>query len=87
MEPSTVPCGTPESTVTCWDDSPSNVTLIFLFVRKFASHLCTDPLIPYWSNLCSSFLWGTVSKVFEKSNIAMSICLPLSRYLELQKNP
>jgi hypothetical protein len=32
-------------------------------------------------------LWGTVSKVFEKSNIAMSICLPLSRYLELQKNP
>jgi hypothetical protein len=26
MGPSTVPCGTPESTVTCWDDSPSNVT-------------------------------------------------------------
>jgi hypothetical protein len=29
MGPSTVPCGTPESTVTCWDDSPSNVTLGF----------------------------------------------------------
>jgi hypothetical protein len=66
--PSTVPCGTPESTVTCWDDSPSNVTLIFLFVRKFISHLCTGLLIPYWSNLCSRFLWGTVSKAFEKSN-------------------
>jgi hypothetical protein len=26
MGPSTVPCGTPESTVICWDDSPSNVT-------------------------------------------------------------
>ena len=74
MGPSTVPCGTPESTVTCWDDSPSNVTLIFLFVRKFVSHLCTGPLIPYWSNLCSSCLWGAVSKAFEKSNIAMSIC-------------
>ena len=22
---STVPCGTPETTVTCWDDSPSNI--------------------------------------------------------------
>jgi hypothetical protein len=54
--------------LTCWDDSP-NVTLIFLFVRKFISHLCTGPLIPYWSNLCSSFLWGIVSKAFEKSNI------------------
>ena len=60
MRQSTVPCGTPESTVTCWDDSPSNVTLIFLFVRKFVSHLCTGPLIPYWSNLCISFLWGSV---------------------------
>ena len=78
MGPSTVPCGTPESTVICWDDAPSNVTLIFLFVRKFISHLCTGPLIPYWSNLCSRVLWGTVSKAFEKSNIAMSICLPLS---------
>ena len=36
--------------MTCWDDSPSNVTLIFIFVRKFVSHLCTGPLIPYWSN-------------------------------------
>jgi hypothetical protein len=24
MVPGTVPCGTPESTVTCWDDSPIN---------------------------------------------------------------
>ena len=31
MGPSTVHCGAPGSIVTCWDDSPSNVTLIFLF--------------------------------------------------------
>ena len=46
--------GTPESTMACWDDSPK-VTLIFLFVWKFVSHLCTGPLISYWSNLYNSF--------------------------------
>jgi hypothetical protein len=52
-----------EESVSC----PSNVTLVFLFVRKFVSQLCTGPLIPYWSNLCSSFLWGAVSKAFKSS--------------------
>jgi hypothetical protein len=74
--------------VTCWYDFPSNVTLIFLFVRKFVSHLCTGPLIPYWSNLCSSFLWGTVSKAIEKSKF-VCLCRGTSncrKTLEIQKN-
>jgi hypothetical protein len=50
MRQSTVPCGTPESTVTCWDDSPSNVTLIFFFVRKFVSH-CSRKLSASISNI------------------------------------
>ena len=36
-EPRTVPCGTPESTVTDSDSWPSTTTFIFLFVKK--SHI------------------------------------------------
>ena len=34
MGPSTVPCGTPETTVTCWDDSPSNIDRDSSAVRR-----------------------------------------------------
>ena len=35
--PRTVPCGTPESTLTDSDSSPSTTTFIFLFVKKSRS--------------------------------------------------
>ena len=39
------------------------------------NHECNGPLIPYWSNLWRSLLWGTVSKALEKSRMAISTCL------------
>ena len=72
---STVPWGTPESTVVSFDFSPS-VRIDSL--RKFVSHLWILLFIPYWCNLWRSLLCGTVSKAFEKSNIATSNWCPLS---------
>ena len=72
--PSTVPWGTLKSTGV----SPSTIVGIDLAVRKFASHLWILPFIPYWCNLWRSLLCGTVSKAFQKSNIATSIWCPLS---------
>ena len=76
--PSTVPCGTPESTVASSDSSPSITTFIFLFLRKFANQLLIEPLTPYSSSLLSNLLCGTVSKAFEKSRIATSVCMATS---------
>ena len=45
--PKTVPWGTPETIVVSPDDSPSMMVRIDLAVRKFLSHLCVFPLIPY----------------------------------------
>ena len=45
--PSTVPCGTPESTVASSEYSPSSATRIFLSVRKDVSHVWSGPLIPH----------------------------------------
>ena len=70
MGPSIVPCGTPEYTVTCWDDSPSNVTLIFLFVRNFVSHLCTR----YDNVTLSPLLLGLEQKRTE-GYVIVSICV------------
>ena len=75
--PSTVPWGTPESTVVSFDFSPSTIVHIDLAVRKFVSHLWILSFIPYWCNLWRSLLCGAVSKAFEKSNIATSIWCPL----------
>ena len=71
--PRTVPCGTPEPTVTWCVVWPSSTTCIVLAVRNWVSHACIWPLIPYADSLCRNFLWGTVSKAFEKSSIAQSI--------------
>ena len=52
--------------------------LIFLLVRKFVSQVCTVPLTQYWSSLCNSFLWDTVSNVLLKTRTATSVCIPAS---------
>ena len=44
--PRTVPCGTPESTVTESDSSPSTTTFIFLFVKKSNSQELILPSTP-----------------------------------------
>ena len=41
--PITVPCGTPESTGTSLEDSPSNTTLIERSIKKFSSLLSVVP--------------------------------------------
>ena len=61
-----------QSTVASLDSSSSITNFNFLFVRKFASQLLTEPLTSYSSSLLSNLLCGTVSKVFEKSRIATS---------------
>ena len=76
--PSTIPCGTPESTVASSDSTPSITTFIFFFVRKFFSQWLIEPLTPYSSSLLSSLLCGTISKAFEKSRIATSVCMAAS---------
>ena len=44
--PRTVPCGTPESTLTDSDSSPSKTTFIFLFVKKSRSQELILPSTP-----------------------------------------
>ena len=73
--PRTVPWGTPESTLVDSDADPSSTTRIVLLVRKLVSQDKVVPCTPYDESLCKSFWWGTVSKAFEKSNIATSTCL------------
>ena len=41
--PSTVPWGTPESTVASSEYSPSNASHIFLSVRNDVNHVCSGP--------------------------------------------
>ena len=53
--PSTMPWGTPESTVVSFDFSPSTIVRIDLAVKKFVSHLWILPFIPYWCNLWRKF--------------------------------
>ena len=71
--PSTVPLGTPESTVVSLDCSPSTIVRIDLAVRMFVSHLWILPFIPYWCNLWRS----TVCYV--------ELCRKLVRNLILQR--
>ena len=71
--PKTVPWGTPESTVTLLDDSPSTTTCIYLLVRNVPSQWWIDPVIPKLSNLVSNSSFGTVSKAFEKSRMIYSV--------------
>ena len=73
-DPRTVPCGTPESTATSSDCSPSTTAFIFLCVKNIFSQLFIGPRIPYESIFESRFLCGTVSKALEKSKMATSVC-------------
>ena len=78
MGPRTVPCGTPESTLTSSVVSPSSTTLIVLSVRKLVSQVWMLPTMPYFSSLYRSFLWGTVSNALLKFKIGMRTCFPSS---------
>jgi hypothetical protein len=39
MGPSTIPCGTPDSTVASFENSPSRAMRIFSFVKNVVSHV------------------------------------------------
>ena len=78
--PSTVSWGTPGSTLTASDSSPSTPTFIRLFVRKSHSHAFMLPSTQYCLILWRSFLWGKVSNAFEKSGIIISIWIPTSNF-------
>ena len=56
----------------------TNNNLRFSFGRKFFSQLLIEPLTLYSSSLLSNLLCGTVSKAFEKSRIATSVCMAAS---------
>jgi hypothetical protein len=43
MVPSTFPCGTPDSTVASFENSPSRATRILRFVKNVVSHACRGP--------------------------------------------
>ena len=73
MGPSTVPCGTLESTGSSADYSPSTSTFIFLLVRKFLSQQCRFPPIPQLLNLCRNLEWGTVERHFRPSKTSSII--------------
>ena len=70
--PSTVPCGTPETTLVQVECSPPTTTLCLRHLRKFEIQVCVLLWMPYLFNLSRSRLWGTVSNAFEKSIIIMS---------------
>ena len=80
--PRTVPWGTPESTVTLFDCSPSTTTFIVLSFKKDDNHFKVLPWIPYESILCSNLSCGTVSNAFEKTRIATSTWIFLSNDLK-----
>ena len=77
-DPRTVPCGTPESTFTFTDCSPSTTAFIFLCGKNIFNQLFIGPRIPYESIFESNFLCGTVSKALEKSKMATSVFSPVS---------
>ena len=71
--PSTVPWGTPETTLVQVECSPPTTTLCLRRLRKFEIQVCVLLWMPYLFNLFRSRLWGTVSNAFEKSIIIMSV--------------
>ena len=52
----TVPCGTPDLTLTDLDFSPSTKTFCSLVVNQYSSHPCILPLTPQWS-IVSGGVW------------------------------
>ena len=81
--PRTVPCGTPDVTLAVLDLSPSMVTCWSRCVSHASSHDRMFPFMPYDSSFFSRRLCGTVSKALLKSNMSISTCWLLSRFLAM----
>ena len=77
--PNTLPCGTPDVTLTSSDSCPPTLTLCVRPKRNSLIHTTTLESTPEFAILVSSRPWGTKSKAFEKSTIIASILSPLSR--------
>ena len=77
--PNTLPCGTPEVTLTSLDICPPTLTLCVRPKRKSLIHTTTLESTPEFAILFSNRPWGTKSKALEKSTIIASILSPLSR--------
>ena len=77
--PSTMPCGTPDSTGTQPDPSPTTTTLCVRPSRKDFIHAWVFPLIPWFQSLVINRWCGTLSNAFEKSRTIMSTCAFSSR--------
>ena len=71
--PKTVPCGTPESTVTRSDCIPSTTTRCLRCFRKLEIQVQILSSMPSCLSLLSKPSCGTVSNALEKSKTAMSI--------------
>ena len=71
--PRTVPCVTPDSTLTLFDSSPSTTTFIVLSFRKDDNHFNVFPWTQYRFILYDTLSCGTLSNALEKSNMATSI--------------
>ena len=80
--PSTVPCGTPDSTWVQGECPPLTTTLCSRHVRNFEIQACVLLLMPYLFNLFRCRLCGTVSNAFEKYIMIMSNCDLLFRDLD-----
>jgi hypothetical protein len=76
--PRTLPCGTPDVTLTSSDNCPPTLTLCVLPRRNSPIHTTTSspPARPQY--FVSNRSWGTKSKAFEKSIIILSVLPSLS---------
>ena len=66
--PSTVPCGTPETTSALLDLEPLTTTYSDLLDKNAEIQFKTCFETPYWCNFDLSNSCGTVSNAFSKSN-------------------
>ena len=76
--PNTLPCGTPEVTLTSSDNCPSTLTLCERPKRNPCTHKTTLKSTPVAAIFVSSLSYGTKSKAFEKYIIIASVPTPLS---------
>ena len=70
-------------TIAVSDVALSTTTCCFLSVKNEFIHVLVFPSIPLYLSLRERRLCETLSKALEKSNIAMSTCLPEFRDLEI----
>ena len=82
--PSTVPCGTPESTCTQSEDSPSTTTLCRLFTRKASIQEWVLPRTPYLHNFLTSLWCGTLFEcLWEIQYCHVYLGLPFQVFMKL----